>query len=86
MNEGDKIEAESLKKLKDHRDQMRMYSFKQLFNIFRTISNQSEVHDRLCTAEKNIETLFNNVSDLQKEDKRLNDEINKTRKELVDKI
>lgn len=35
-----------------------MYSFKQLFNIFTTINNKSEVHDRLCDAEKNITNIF----------------------------
>ena len=78
----EEAEAEAVKKLKDHRDQMRMYSFKQLFNIFRTISNQSEVHDRLCTAEKNIESLFKNVEDLKKEDKSLKDFIIQSRSDL----
>ena len=78
----EEAEAEAVKKLKDNRDQMRMYSFKQLFNIFRTISNQSEVHDRLCTAEKNIESLFKNVEDLKKEDKSLKDFIIQSRSDL----
>ena len=36
----------------DERHQMRMYSFKQLFNLFTMVNNRSEVHDRLCTAEE----------------------------------
>jgi vacuolar-type H+-ATPase catalytic subunit A/Vma1 len=52
-------------KLKDNRDQMRMYSFKQLYNIFRTISNQSELHDRLCKAEGNIDEIFKNIKELR---------------------
>ena len=65
---------------------MRMYSFKQLFNIFRTISNQSEVHDRLCKAESNIDALLQNVADLKKEDKSLKDFIVQTRQDLQNEI
>ena len=65
---------------------MRMYSFKQLFNIFRTISNQSEVHDWLCKAESNIDALLQNVADLKKEDKSLKDFIVQTRQDLQNEI
>ena len=65
---------------------MRMYSFKQLFNIFRTISNQSEVHDWLCKAESNIDALLQNVADLKKEDKSLKDFIVQTRQDLQNEL
>jgi hypothetical protein len=48
---------------------MRMYSFKQLFNIFTETNNKSEVHDRVCTAEDNIQKLFKNVEELRYQDK-----------------
>ena len=54
--------------MKENRDQMRMYSFKQLYNIFRTISNQSELHDRLCTAESNIDKIFKEIDTLKEND------------------
>ena len=46
-----------------------MYSFKQLFNIFTETNNKSEVQDRVCTAEENIQMLFKNVEELRNQDK-----------------
>jgi hypothetical protein len=45
-----------------NRNQMRMYSFKQLFNIINTTANQSEVSDRLLAAEKNIDKIFKELA------------------------
>jgi hypothetical protein len=48
---------------------MRMYSFKQLFNIFTETNNRSEVQDRVTKNEIDIETLFKNVQELRDMDK-----------------
>lgn len=40
------------------RNQMRMYSFKQLFNMFTVINNKSQVQDRVCVAEDQIKDLY----------------------------
>ena len=45
-----------------------MYSFKQLFNIFTTVNNKSEVHDRVCTAESNIDKIYKEIAQLKKDD------------------
>jgi len=50
------------------RHQMRMYSFKQLFNIFTSINNKSEVHDRVCKAEEDIKKIFDEIDFLKAED------------------
>lgn len=42
---------------------MRMFSFKQLFNMFTTINNRSEVHDRLCNAEENIRDIYKKLQE-----------------------
>lgn len=47
--------------LKAKRGQMRMYSFKQLFNIFSTYSNKSEVQDRVCTIEDQVKDIYNQL-------------------------
>ena len=44
---------------------------KQLFNIFTTTNNQSEMHDRMCTSEKNIEQIFDNIKKLREDNKNL---------------
>lgn len=38
-----------------------MYSYKQLFNMFTVVNNNSDVSDRLAIAEQNIKKLFQNV-------------------------
>ena len=45
-----------------------MYSYKQLFNIFTVVNNNSDVSDRLAVAEENIKKLFENVDQLKEED------------------
>jgi hypothetical protein len=51
--------------------QMRMFSFRQMFDMYTEMNNRSEVHDRLCKGEQNIETLFKNVEELRNDDKKL---------------
>ena len=62
------LPADQLEEFKRNRDQMRMYSFKQLWNIFTVTNNNSEMHDRMTTAEENIQTLFKNVQELRDAD------------------
>lgn len=45
-----------------------MYSYKQLFNMFTVVNNNSDVSDRLAIAEQNIKKLFQNVDQLKEED------------------
>lgn len=68
---GSKLSPEDLLELKSVRDQMRMFSFKQMFDMYTEMNNRSEVHDRVCKAEQNIETLFKNVQELRNDDKKL---------------
>ena len=55
------LPKDQLEEFKKNRDQMRMYSFKQLFNIFTETNNRSEVQDRVTKNEQDIQTLFKNV-------------------------
>ena len=55
------LPKDQLEEFKKNRDQMRMYSFKQLFNIFTETNNRSEVQDRVTKNEQDIATLFKNV-------------------------
>jgi len=48
-----------------------------LFNIFTTVNNKSEVHDRVCTAESNIDKIFKEIAQLKKDDKNLKTHIDK---------
>lgn len=63
------LPKDQLDEFKKNRDQMRMYSFKQLFNIFTETNNRSEVQDRVTKSEQDIETLFKNVEELRATDK-----------------
>jgi hypothetical protein len=47
--------------LEQLRQQKRMYSFQQLFNLVTTVANQSTVNDRLVTAEDNISDIFTQI-------------------------
>ena len=42
-----------------------------MFDMYTEMNNRSEVHDRVCKAEQNIETLFKNVQELRNDDKKL---------------
>ena len=60
----DMVEAlpkDQLEEFKKNRDQMRMYSFKQLFNIVTETNNKSEVQDRVSKNEADIQTLFKTI-------------------------
>ena len=54
---------------KKNRHQMRMYSFKQLFNIMTTVVNRSELNDRVTANEEKIEKIFQEIELLKQEDK-----------------
>jgi hypothetical protein len=62
---------EEIAQLQAERHQMRMFSFRQMFDMYTEMNNRSEVHDRLCKGEQNIETLFKNVEELRNDDKKL---------------
>ena len=65
----DTLPKDQLEEFKKNRDQMRMYSFKQLFNIFTETNNKSEVQDRVTKNEADIQTLFKNIEELRNTDK-----------------
>ena len=54
-----------------NREQKRMYSFKQLFNIFTVVNNNSVMHDRMSTGEEQIINLQKEVTMLKQDDKNL---------------
>ena len=66
-----KPEDEEVALLNAERHQKRMFSFRQMFDMYTEMNNRSEVHDRLCKAEQNIDTLFKNVQELRDDDKKL---------------
>ena len=47
----------------DERNQMRMYSFKQLFNLINAVANQSEVSDRILANENNIKDIYTKLEE-----------------------
>ena len=61
VRDSDSTDPKELEEFNNDRHQKRMYSFKQLFNIFTSVNNKSEVHDRLVAAEDNIETIYDTL-------------------------
>ena len=66
-----------------HRNEYRMYSFKQLFNIVTTVSDNSRINDRLEKAENEIADIYNKLDDQSKaredlKDYLVDDLVNKT--------
>ena len=70
------------------RHQMRMFSFKQLFNLFTTINNKSQVHDRLCDVEENIKDIYSRLEQQNKQredlDQSTKDRFEKTKLQMDD--
>lgn len=42
-----------------------MYSYKQLFDMCRVFSNNSEVHDRVCKNEEDIAAINQDLSNIK---------------------
>ena len=58
MGEFLKTRGKSVSGEESERDQKRMYSFKQMYQLFRILNNNSDVADRVEAAEKNIEKIY----------------------------
>lgn len=61
MEKAEDAPEEIATQLEQLRQQKRMYSFQQLFNLVTTVANQSTVNDRLVTAEDNISDIFTQI-------------------------
>ena len=47
------------------RELKRMYSFKQLFDMHRVLNNNSEVHDRVSKNEEDIQSIFEDLTNVK---------------------
>lgn len=54
-----------------NRDQKRMYSFRQMFDLHKILTNNSDVHDRVTKNEKDLKKVFEELDSLNKQLKQL---------------
>ena len=52
-----------IEKYMKYRQEYRMYSFKQLYNIVNTVADNSTINDRLKTAESNVADIYNKLDE-----------------------
>ena len=52
-----------IEKYMKYRQEYRMYSFKQLFNIVNIVSDNSTINDRLKKSEGNITDIYNKLNE-----------------------
>lgn len=49
----------------DNRNQKRMFSYKQIFDLHKILNNNSDVHDRVTTNENHIKQIFNELDNVK---------------------
>ena len=47
------------------RDQKRMYSFRQMFDLHKILNNNSDVHDRVTQNETDLKKVFQEIASLK---------------------
>ena len=60
------LNSMEIDKLVKHRDEYRMYSFKQLYNIVNIVTDNSTINDRLKKAEGNVADIYNKLEEQTK--------------------
>ena len=55
----------------ENRDQKRMYSYKQMFDLHKILTNNSDVHDRVSSNEADLKKVFAELESLKKQIQKL---------------